>query len=666
MDKKLRNIIIYITVAVMVVLGVAFLMTQNSSASYTTSQLVNLFKEDKVQSYTVNYGTGAIEITLKEGVKLKPAKDIATSDSIIQDTTDDNITATDPDGKNAKSSAKNVVVRGTLADIERFIDDVSVYTASADEAVSYDYIKGSDNTLLYEFLPILVTGILFVVVWIFIMKKMGGGLGGKEMNFGKAKIKNTNDEKRKTTFEDVAGADEEKEELEEIVEFLKAPDKYNKLGARIPKGVLLVGPPGTGKTLLARAVAGEAGVPFFSISGSDFVEMFVGVGASRVRDLFKQASAKAPCIIFIDEIDAIGKSRDNQISSNDEREQTLNQLLSEMDGFDSSKGLVILAATNRPEVLDKALLRPGRFDRRIIVEKPDLKGREDILRVHIKHVKTEPDINLHEMALATSGAAGADLANMVNEAALRAVRCNRKTVSQEDLMEAVEVIIAGKEKKDRILSEKEKRIVSFHEVGHALATAVQKHTQPVHKITIVPRTMGSLGYTMQMPEEEERYLMSKDEIVDQITVFLAGRAAEELVFNVQTTGASNDIERATSLARNMITQYGMSEKFGMAGLESIQNKYLDGRNVSNCSEETKTDIDKEVVRVLKECHEKAFNILKENRDALDEIAEFLINKETITGDQFMEIFNRVKSGRENSDSDAEESAAVNEENDKEE
>lgn len=666
MDKKLRNIIIYITVAVMVVLGVAFLMTKNSSESYSTSQLVNLFKEDKVQSYTINYGTGAIEITLKEGVKLKPAKDIATADSIIQDTTDDNITATDPDGKNAKSSAKNVVVRGTLADIERFIDDVSVYTASADEAVSYDYIKGSDNTLLYEFLPILVTGILFVVVWIFIMKKMGGGLGGKEMNFGKAKIKNTNDEKRKTTFEDVAGADEEKEELEEIVEFLKAPDKYNKLGARIPKGVLLVGPPGTGKTLLARAVAGEAGVPFFSISGSDFVEMFVGVGASRVRDLFKQASAKAPCIIFIDEIDAIGKSRDNQISSNDEREQTLNQLLSEMDGFDSSKGLVILAATNRPEVLDKALLRPGRFDRRIIVEKPDLKGREDILRVHIKHVKTEPDINLHEMALATSGAAGADLANMVNEAALRAVRCNRKTVSQEDLMEAVEVIIAGKEKKDRILSEKEKRIVSFHEVGHALATAVQKHTQPVHKITIVPRTMGSLGYTMQMPEEEERYLMSKDEIIDQITVFLAGRAAEELVFNVQTTGASNDIERATSLARNMITQYGMSEKFGMAGLESIQNKYLDGRNVSNCSEETKTDIDKEVVRVLKECHEKAFNILKENRDALDEIAEFLINKETITGDQFMEIFNRVKSGRENSDSDAEESAAVNEENDKEE
>lgn len=522
---------------------------------------------------------------------------------------------------------------------------------------------------LMEALSMLLSIVLPTVVMfgmlMFFMRRMNRGNGGI-MGVGKSRAKAYVQKETGITFKNVAGQDEAKESLQEVVDFLHNPGKYTAVGAKLPKGALLVGPPGTGKTLLAKAVAGEAKVPFFSLSGSEFVEMFVGVGASRVRDLFKQASAKAPCIIFIDEIDAIGKSRDNQISSNDEREQTLNQLLSEMDGFDSSKGLVILAATNRPEVLDKALLRPGRFDRRIIVEKPDLKGREDILRVHIKHVKTEPDINLHEMALATSGAAGADLANMVNEAALRAVRCNRKTVSQEDLMEAVEVIIAGKEKKDRILSEKEKRIVSFHEVGHALATAVQKHTQPVHKITIVPRTMGSLGYTMQMPEEEERYLMSKDEIVDQITVFLAGRAAEELVFNVQTTGASNDIERATSLARNMITQYGMSEKFGMAGLESIQNKYLDGRNVSNCSEETKTDIDKEVVRVLKECHEKAFNILKENRDALDEIAEFLINKETITGDQFMEIFNRVKSGRENSDSDVKESAAVNEENDKEE
>ena len=561
-------------------------------------------------------------------------------------------------------SEKQVYQTGRLDDpdlIQRLYNSGAKFESQIDSGTS---------PLLYILISYVLPIALMLLVFHFFNKKMaqrmGGGDGSMMFGMGKSNAKVYVKSTTGIKFKDVAGEEEAKELLAEIVDYLHKPERYKEIGASMPKGALLVGPPGTGKTLLAKAVAGEANVPFFSISGSEFVEMFVGVGASRVRDLFKQASAKAPCIIFIDEIDAIGKSRDNQISSNDEREQTLNQLLSEMDGFDSSKGLVILAATNRPEVLDKALLRPGRFDRRIIVEKPDLKGREDILRVHIKHVKTEPDINLHEMALATSGAAGADLANMVNEAALRAVRCNRKTVSQEDLMEAVEVIIAGKEKKDRILSEKEKRIVSFHEVGHALATAVQKHTQPVHKITIVPRTMGSLGYTMQMPEEEERYLMSKDEIVDQITVFLAGRAAEELVFNVQTTGASNDIERATSLARNMITQYGMSEKFGMAGLESIQNKYLDGRNVSNCSEETKTDIDKEVVRVLKECHEKAFNILKENRDALDEIAEFLINKETITGDQFMEIFNRVKSGRENSDSDVKESAAVNEENDKEE
>ncbi len=562
----------------------------------------------------------------------------------------------------AKENSRNVYYTGYIPD-DRLLADLDSHGVKYSTPIQH-------NSPILDFfltwiLPLVVIYLLFFILTRSMSKKIGGG--GGIMGIGQSNAKMYNVENATgVTFADVAGQEEAKESLDEIVDYLHNPSKYLAIGAKQPKGALLVGPPGTGKTLLAKAVAGEAKVPFFSLSGSEFVEMFVGVGASRVRDLFKQASAKAPCIIFIDEIDAIGKSRDNQISSNDEREQTLNQLLSEMDGFDSSKGLVILAATNRPEVLDKALLRPGRFDRRIIVEKPDLKGREDILRVHIKHVKTEPDINLHEMALATSGAAGADLANMVNEAALRAVRCNRKTVSQEDLMEAVEVIIAGKEKKDRILSEKEKRIVSFHEVGHALATAVQKHTQPVHKITIVPRTMGSLGYTMQMPEEEERYLMSKDEIVDQITVFLAGRAAEELVFNLQTTGASNDIERATSLARNMITQYGMSEKFGMAGLESIQNKYLDGRNVSNCSEETKTDIDKEVVRVLKECHEKAFNILKENRDALDEIAEFLINKETITGDQFMEIFNRVKNGRENSDSDAEESAAVNEENDKEE
>ena len=457
----------------------------------------------------------------------------------------------------AKENSRNVYYTGYIPD-DRLLADLDSHGVKYSTPIQHN--SPVLDFFLTWILPLVVIYLLFFILTRSMSKKIGGG--GGIMGIGQSNAKMYNVENATgVTFADVAGQEEAKESLDEIVDYLHNPSKYLAIGAKQPKGALLVGPPGTGKTLLAKAVAGEAKVPFFSLSGSEFVEMFVGVGASRVRDLFKQASAKAPCIIFIDEIDAIGKSRDNQISSNDEREQTLNQLLSEMDGFDSSKGLVILAATNRPEVLDKALLRPGRFDRRIIVEKPDLKGREDILRVHIKHVKTEPDINLHEMALATSGAAGADLANMVNEAALRAVRCNRKTVSQEDLMEAVEVIIAGKEKKDRILSEKEKRIVSFHEVGHALATAVQKHTQPVHKITIVPRTMGSLGYTMQMPEEEERYLMSKDEIVDQITVFLAGRAAEELVFNVQTTGASNDIERATSLARNMITQYGMSEKF---------------------------------------------------------------------------------------------------------
>ena len=508
------------------------------------------------------------------------------------------------------------------------------------------------NFLLTWVLPFAFMYLMIMLFMRFMSKRLGGSGGIMGIGQSHAKMYNVED-KTGVTFADVAGQEEAKESLDEIVDFLHNPGKYTAIGAKQPKGALLVGPPGTGKTLLAKAVAGEANVPFFSLSGSEFVEMFVGVGASRVRDLFKQASAKAPCIIFIDEIDAIGKSRDNQLSTNDEREQTLNQLLSEMDGFDSSKGLVILAATNRPEILDKALLRPGRFDRRIIVEKPDLKGREDILRVHIKNVKTAADIDLHEMALATSGAAGADLANMVNEAALRAVRFGRNLVTQEDLMDSVEVIIAGKEKKDRILSPEEKRIVAFHEVGHALATALQKNTQPVQKITIVPRTMGALGYTMQMPDEEEKYLNSRAELLDQITVFLAGRAAEELVFDTQTTGASNDIERATDMARKMITMFGMSEKFGLVGLESVQNQYLDGRNVANCSEETKTEIDREIVRLMKERYEIAKRLLSENRDALDEISEFLIKKETITGDEFMRIFDQVRENREQ----AEETAA---------
>ncbi len=532
-----------------------------------------------------------------------------------------------------------------------YLNDPRLFDKLDEKGVKYSTPIEYNNPIVSFFvswiLPFLFMYLIIALFMRLMSKKMGGG---GIMGIGQSNAKMYNIEnKTGITFKDVAGQEEAKESLNEIVDFLHNPAKYTAIGAKQPKGALLVGPPGTGKTLLAKAVAGEANVPFFSLSGSEFVEMFVGVGASRVRDLFKQASAKAPCIIFIDEIDAIGKSRDNQMSTNDEREQTLNQLLSEMDGFDTSKGLVVLAATNRPDILDKALLRPGRFDRRIIVEKPDLKGREDILKVHIKNVKTAPDIDLHAMALATSGAVGADLANMVNEAALRAVRLGRNLVSQEDLMDSVEVIIAGKEKKDRILSKEEKRIVAFHEVGHALATALQNNTQPVQKITIVPRTMGALGYTMQMPDKEEKYLNNKNEILDQITVFLAGRAAEEIVFDTQTTGASNDIERATAMARQMITMYGMSEKFGLVGLESIESKYLDGRPVSNCSEETRTQIDTELVRIMKERYDVAKSLLNENRDALDEISEFLIEKETITGDEFMEIFNRVKDNREKSE-----------------
>ena len=502
------------------------------------------------------------------------------------------------------------------------------------------YSNVENNSVIYEFMTswVLPSVLIYIVVTLLMRsfaKRMGGGSGGP-MSFGKNTAKIYAQKETGVTFADVAGQEVAKESLNEIVDFLHQPDKYNAIGAKLPKGALLVGPPGTGKTLLAKAVAGEANVPFYSLSGSDFVEMFVGVGASRVRDLFKQAVTNAPCIVFIDEIDAIGKSRDNQMGSNDEREQTLNQLLSEMDGFDSSKGVVILGATNRPEVLDKALLRPGRFDRRVIVEKPDLKGRKAILDVHVKNVKLSDDVDLDAVALGTSGCAGADIANIVNEAALRAVRLGRDKVNQSDFMEAIEVIIAGKEKKDRILTGKEKKIVAYHEVGHALATALQKNTMPVQKITIVPRTMGSLGYTMQMPEEE-KYLMSKEEMLEQITTLLAGRAAEEVIFNTVTTGASNDIERATSMARAMVAQYGMSEKFDMMGLESIQNKYLDGRNVRNCAEVTSAEVDAEVLKIIRECHKKAIDILNNNEEVLHKIAAFLIEKETITGKEFMDI-----------------------------
>lgn len=461
------------------------------------------------------------------------------------------------------------------------------------------------------------------------------------MGIGKSNAKMYVEKTTGVTFRDVAGQDEAKESLQEVVDFLHNPGKYTGVGAKLPKGALLVGPPGTGKTLLAKAVAGEANVPFFSLSGSAFVEMYVGVGASRVRDLFKQAQQMAPCIIFIDEIDAIGKSRDSQLGGNDEREQTLNQLLAEMDGFDTNKGLLLLAATNRPEILDPALLRPGRFDRRIIVERPDLKGRVDILKVHAKDVRMDESVNLEEIALATSGAVGSDLANMINEAAINAVKHGRHAVCQADLFEAVEVVLVGKEKKDRIMSQEERRIVSYHEVGHALVSALQKDSEPVQKITIVPRTMGALGYVMQTPEEE-KFLNTKKELEAMLVGLLAGRAAEEIVFDTVTTGASNDIEKATKVARAMITQYGMSEKFGLIGLESIQNRYLDGRAVMNCGEATAAEIDSEVMQMLKVAYDEAKRLLLENREALDKIAAFLIEKETITGKEFMQIFHEVR------------------------
>ena len=500
--------------------------------------------------------------------------------------------------------------------------------------------------LLATFLPIAL--LVGMIVWMTRRMSKGGGM----MGIGKSNAKMYVEKQTGVTFRDVAGQDEAKESLQEVVDFLHNPGKYTSVGAKLPKGALLVGPPGTGKTLLAKAVAGEANVPFFSLSGSAFVEMYVGVGASRVRDLFKQAQQMAPCIIFIDEIDAIGKSRDNQLGSNDEREQTLNQLLAEMDGFESNKGLVLLAATNRPEILDPALLRPGRFDRRIIVEKPDLKGRIDVLKVHSKDVRMDETVNLEEIALATSGAVGSDLANMINEAAINAVKHGRNAVCQADLFEAVEVVLVGKEKKDRIMSQEERRIVSYHEVGHALVSALQKDAEPVQKITIVPRTMGALGYVMQTPEEE-KFLNTKKELEAMLVGMLAGRAAEEIVFDTVTTGAANDIEKATSIARAMITQYGMSEKFGLIGLESIQNRYLDGRAVLNCGDATAGEIDEEVMKMLKAAYTEAKRLLAENREALDKIADFLIEKETITGKEFMKIFREVKGLPEPEETDGE-------------
>ena len=497
-------------------------------------------------------------------------------------------------------------------------------------------VPDTTSAIVAQYAMNIIPLVIFIALIVWMTRKMSKG--GGMMGIGKSNAKMYVEKQTGVTFKDVAGQDEAKESLQEVVDFLHNPGKYTSVGAKLPKGALLVGPPGTGKTLLAKAVAGEAKVPFFSLSGSAFVEMYVGVGASRVRDLFKQAQQMAPCIIFIDEIDAIGKSRDTQMGGNDEREQTLNQLLAEMDGFESNKGLVLLAATNRPEILDPALLRPGRFDRRIIVERPDLKGRVEVLKVHSKDVKMDETVDLEAIALATSGAVGSDLANMINEAAINAVKNGRNAVSQADLFEAVEVVLVGKEKKDRVMNQEERKIVSYHEVGHALVSALQKDSEPVQKITIVPRTMGALGYVMQTPEEE-KFLNTKKELQAMLVGMLGGRAAEEIVFDTVTTGASNDIEKATSVARAMITQYGMSEKFGLIGLESVQNRYLDGRPVMNCGQETASEIDHEVMKMLKEAYEEAKKLLSEHRESLDKIAAFLIEKETITGEEFMKILN---------------------------
>ncbi len=552
------------------------------------------------------------------------------------------------------SSSRIEIERKTIEGLEDFLGgNTTYYTGNPDdpnliERLRRAGVKFSEeipDTTSMMIIDMLITFVLPVLmIWIifgFVMRRMGGGSGGI-MGVGKSRAKVYVQKETGVTFQDVAGQDEAKESLQEVVDFLENPAKYTTIGAKLPKGALLVGPPGTGKTLLAKAVAGEAKCPFFSLSGSDFVEMFVGVGASRVRDLFEEAKKNAPCIIFIDEIDAIGKSRDSRYGGgNDEREQTLNQLLAEMDGFDTSKGLLVLAATNRPEVLDQALLRPGRFDRRVIVDKPDLKGRIDVLKVHSKDVNMDETVDLEAIALATSGAVGSDLANMINEAAILAVKQGRKAVSQKDLFESVEIVLVGKEKKDRILSKEERRIVSYHEVGHALVSALQKDSEPVQKITIVPRTMGALGYVMNVPEEE-KYLNTEKEIRAMLVECVAGRAAEELVFDTVTTGAANDIEKATRIARAMVTQYGMSKRFGLIGLEVQANQYLDNRPIMNCSDATAADVDQEVMAVLKDSYEEAKRLLTEHRKALDKIAEFLIAKETITGKEFMQIFHEVE------------------------
>ena len=604
-DKnKIRNLLFYIGIPILIILVLTIVYGSQPRQTKTTYELVEYFQKGEVADYEINYGTGAITLTLNDKEKTE--------------------------------------VKGELADITEFLDTVEPYVDDAKEPVTYNYIKATDNSFLFDLIPTLIMVGVLVVLWIVIMKKMGGGgLGGKEMNFGKAKIKDTNDEKRKTTFNDVAGADEEKEELEEIVEFLKAPEKFNTLGARIPKGVLLVGPPGTGKTLLARAVAGEAGVPFFSISGSDFVEMFVGVGASRVRDLFEQAKKNSPCIIFIDEIDAVGRQRGTGLGGgHDEREQTLNQLLVEMDGFGANEGVIMIAATNRPDILDPALLRPGRFDRQIVVSYPDINGREAILKVHARKKPLAPDVKLRTIAKTTAGFTGADLENLLNEAALLAARKNRKAITMEEIQEATIKVVVGAEKKSKVMSDKEKKLTAYHEAGHAILFHACETQDPVHQISIIPTGMAG-GYTMPLPTEDTAY-NSRNKMLEDIMVCLGGRIAEALVLNDISTGASNDIEKATATARAMVTKYGMTDELGPICYGQSGNEVFIGRDmghVKDYSEETASKIDQLVLQIVKGAYKKAEDILNANMDKLHETAAYLIKHEKMSSEDFEAVMN---------------------------
>lgn len=637
--KKVRNLLLYLGIPILIIIITAAVLSTNKSTSPKTSELEQYFVQDMVDSFNIDYGSGQIEITLKEG--MSPIK---STDSDSQSATTATQPATEQQKTQSNSKKSKIVVKGQLADIQRFLDDIKPYynPASTDE-IPHNLTRATDNSILMEMIPTLIIMIILIVAWVLIMKKMGGGgLGGKEMSFGKAKIKNTNDEKRKTTFDDVAGADEEKEELAEVVEFLKAPEKYNKLGARIPKGVLLVGPPGTGKTLLARAVAGEAGVPFFSISGSDFVEMFVGVGASRVRDLFDQAKKNSPCIIFIDEIDAVGRQRGAGLGGgNDEREQTLNQLLVEMDGFGANEGVILIAATNRPDVLDPALMRPGRFDRQVVVSYPDVNGREAILRVHARKKPLAPDVNLKTIAKTTAGFTGADLENLLNEAALLAARKDKKAITMDEIKEATVKVVVGAEKKSKVMSEKEKKLTAYHEAGHAILFDKLETQDPVHEISIIPTGMAG-GYTMPLPSEDKSY-NSRRGMYEDIVVSLGGRVAEELIMDDISTGASNDIEKATKTARAMVTKYGMTKELGCVCYGTDNNSVFLGRNMGSrtqdYSEATAAKIDQLVLDMVNKAYGDATKILSDNMDKLHDIAKYLIKHEKMGSEDFTAVMN---------------------------